>query len=256
MLPTPSATSSAFESWRLPVMPSAMTAERSDSIAPSIAMAKADGTRLRTRSNVSVPPCQGSIGGGGIGGMPSTTWPPTVAWKREPMVATENEGTYLCKIAVPSVSTPIASSGAGIFLMTFGSSRSSASVSAATAASESDAPCRASHSAATFSTYDSGIFGTGSANASLIWSVAITVAMPAVKPVVTGCGMNWMRRPSRANPIATRNTPAISPEISRPERPCFVTIGARMTMKAAVGPVTWYFDPPRTATIEPATMAV
>ena len=36
----------------------------------------------------------------------------------------------------------------------------------------------------------------------------MTVAMPAVKPVVTGCGMNWISRPSRATPIATSRKPA------------------------------------------------
>jgi hypothetical protein len=41
MLPSPRPTSSALGSCFLPVMPSAMTAERSDSIAPSIAIANA-----------------------------------------------------------------------------------------------------------------------------------------------------------------------------------------------------------------------
>ena len=37
------------------------------------------------------------------------------------------------------------------------------------------------------------------------WSVAMTTAMPAVKPVVTGWGMNWMSRPSRSAPIAMQD---------------------------------------------------
>ena len=34
------------------------------------------------------------------------------------------------------------------------------------------------------------------------------------------------------------------------------TIGARITTKAAVGPVTWNREPPRSGTKSPATMAV
>ena len=87
-------------------------------------------------------------------------------------------------------------------------------------------------------------------------SVAMTVAMPAVKPVVTGWGMNSMSRPRRIAPIATSRTPAMRPAVSSPERPYLVTIGARMTMNAAVGPVTWCFEPPSSATTKPATIAV
>ena len=91
---------------------------------------------------------------------------------------------------------------------------------------------------------------------SLIWSVAMTVAMPAVKPVVTGCGMNSMSLPRRASPITSRITPAISPAVRRPPMPYSREMGARMTMNAAVGPVTWCFDPPSSATMKPATIAV
>ena len=84
----------------------------------------------------------------------------------------------------------------------------------------------------------------------------MTVAMPAVKPVVTGWGMNWIRRPRRKRPIATSITPASSPEISRPARPYLAWMGARMTMKAAVGPLTCVREPPSSATTKPATMAV
>ena len=69
-------------------------------------------------------------------------------------------------------------------------------------------------------------------------SVAITVAMPAVKPVVTGWGMNSMSRPSRASPITIRMTPPSIPASSSPASPNCVKMGARMTMNAAVGPVT------------------
>ena len=45
MFPIPWATSSASGSWRWPVMPSATTADSRDSIAPSIAIANAEGRR-------------------------------------------------------------------------------------------------------------------------------------------------------------------------------------------------------------------
>ena len=97
---------------------------------------------------------------------------------------------------------------------------------------------------------------TWSPRTSFSCSVAITVAMPAVKPVVTGWGMNSTRRPRRAAPIATSSIPAMRPAVSSPERPKRDTIGARTTTKAAVGPVTWNFDPPVNAATVPATTAV
>ena len=84
----------------------------------------------------------------------------------------------------------------------------------------------------------------------------MTVAIPAVKPVVTGCGMNWISRPSRATPIANRRTPANSPAVSSPASPSRDTMGARITTNAAVGPVTWNFEPPASAVTMPATIAV
>ena len=102
----------------------------------------------------------------------------------------------------------------------------------------------------------SGMRPTWSPRTSFSCSVAITVAMPAVKPVVTGWGMNSTRRPRRAAPIATSSIPAMRPAVSSPERPKRDTIGARTTTKAAVGPVTWNFDPPVNAATVPATTAV
>ena len=84
----------------------------------------------------------------------------------------------------------------------------------------------------------------------------MTVPMPAVKPVVTGWGMNWMSRPSRKSPIAMRISPAIAPATRRPLIPKRDTMGARITTNAAVGPVTWKRDPPSKGTIAPATIAV
>ena len=147
-------------------------------------------------------------------------------------------------------------SGAGTRRVSFGTSKRRASVAAATPSSAQDPLARACQSAATFSTKVSGMRATSRPRTSLTWRVAITVAMPAVKPVVTGYGMNWMKRPRRAAPIATRRTPAMRPAVRSPEMPWRVTIGARITTNAAVGPVTWNFEPPASAATVPAMIAV
>ena len=90
----------------------------------------------------------------------------------------------------------------------------------------------------------------------MICRTAITVPMPAVNPAVTGCGMNWIRRPSRSRPIVTSKRPAMTPATRSPAIPKRTTMGARITTKAAVGPVTWNRDPPRSGTTMPATIAV
>ncbi len=94
-LPTPSAISSASGSCRVPAIPSAITADSSDSIPPSMATANAPDDRSRSvcHDSVSAPPPgpaarHGSIGNGGSDGTPCTTWPPTTAWNRLAIVAT------------------------------------------------------------------------------------------------------------------------------------------------------------------------
>ena len=64
------------------------------------------------------------------------------------------------------------------------------------------------------------------------------MAMPEVKPSVTGSGMYSISRPRRASPISSRNTPEISVATSRPARPNCCETGYRITTKAAVGPET------------------
>ena len=77
-------------------------------------------------------------------------------------------------------------------------------------------------------------------------------AMPAVKPTITGSGMKRMTAPSRASPISTSITPAISVAISSPLTPNCATTPARITMKAPVGPAIWIREPPSSATATPA----
>ena len=88
------------------------------------------------------------------------------------------------------------------------------------------------------------------------WRVPITTAMPAVKPVVTGYGTYSMNWPIRAAPMAKRIRPAARVARSSPPRPKRVAIGARTTTKAAVGPETWTGEPPSSAMMKPATIAV
>ncbi|MNW69253.1 hypothetical protein D3C74_482210 [compost metagenome] len=58
----------------------------------------------------------------------------------------------------------------------------------------------------------------------MICKVAITMAMPPVKPRVTEGGMYSMRRPRRAIPMATRKKPEMRVAISRPPTPnCWAT---------------------------------
>ncbi len=151
MLPRPSATSSAFGSCFLPVIASAMTAESSDSMAPSIAMASAGDMSSRTRARDMPPPAHGSMGSGGAGGMPAYSWPPMVEWNRDPIVATCSPGQARTSQVAPIETITMATSGAGTALVRRGHPSSSARVAAAIASSAHEASPRACQSAATFS---------------------------------------------------------------------------------------------------------
>jgi len=73
-------------------------------------------------------------------------------------------------------------------------------------------------------------------SASLICVVAMSRAMPFVKPTTTGRGMNFTAWPSPVTARNTRMTPAIIVTIIRPEGPCAAMMPATMTTKAPVGP--------------------
>src|SRR3989442_21137 len=92
MFATPCATSSMFERWRPPIMPSATTAERSDSIAPSRAIVNA-GAR-------SPGSCGGVTAGRAGAGRAAL-----IAPKREPIVSTrKRRSRTLAPPAAPSPS--------------------------------------------------------------------------------------------------------------------------------------------------------
>ena len=262
-LAMPSASSSASGSWRVPAMPSAITADSSDSMPPSIATANAPDSSAR-----SVREGELERRAARPAGVPRQhrqrrqrrhavdDAPADVAWKRSAIVATACPGKKCPSAAASSAAIGSATSGAGTRFTRRGIRSSIASVAAATTSSASEALPRASHIAASRSKKCAGLRASCRPKTSLSCSVAMTVAMPAVKPVVTGCGMNSMNRPRRARPIAIRMSPPIAPESSRPASPNFVKIGASTTMNAAVGPVTCVREPPSAATSAPATIDV
>jgi hypothetical protein len=156
MLPTPCASSSASGSWRVRAMPSATTAERSDSMAPSMATAKAPGRmarRVASENSSGTPPgpgcSQGRRGRGGSCGMPGITWPPTTVLKRVAMVASETPGTSAPMASASRAATGRAMMGPGIRLLKRGQRRSRAKVVAPTTSSQGEKVPRASHMAIT-----------------------------------------------------------------------------------------------------------
>ena len=89
ILAKPCATSSQFERWRRPVMPSATTADSSDSIAPSSVKATASGSTAFINS-MSKP---GSVGSGSDCGMPPKRVPMVSAGRPNTAAATEAAAT-------------------------------------------------------------------------------------------------------------------------------------------------------------------
>ncbi len=57
---------------------------------------------------------------------------------------------------------------------------------------------------------------------SLSWLVAMTTAMPIVKPSMTDSGISRISRPAPNIPPITSNMPAIMVAISSPSKPCLV----------------------------------
>ncbi len=122
--------------------------------------------------------------------------------------------------AAPSTAaTGMAMSGAGTRRVSFGTPTSNASVAAAMISSLTCAVPRACHMAAIRPKKDAGAPPRVRPRTSFSCNVAMTTAMPAVKPLVTGYGMNSMSWPRRATPIAISMRPPISPETSSPARP-------------------------------------
>ena len=91
---------------------------------------------------------------------------------------------------------------------------------------------------------------------SLIWLAKMITAMPAVKPTVTGKGMNLMKVPSLRKPTTARKMPDRKVARISPSMPCCATVAATSTMKAPAGPPIWKREPPSSETMKPPTAAV
>lgn len=80
--------------------------------------------------------------------------------------------------------------------------------------------------------------------------------MPAVKPVMTGSGMNLMIVPIRVSPSASSISPAMNVATCRPSMPYRAVIPDRITTNAPVGPAICSRLPPNAETSRPAKIAV
>ncbi len=219
-------------------MPSATTADSSDSMAPNMATAKALGSSIRTVPRLrpmvwpSTPGAlQGHMKEGSTWGMPATRCPFTMVWKRLPMVSTSKPGIQRPRTQAATAAAGRARSGAGIFRRIFGRRtrrrlgsrgiRRMARVPRLMSSSQGEIVCQARPMAPSRSMKWSGTWSSFRPSRSLIWRTAITVAMPEVKPVVTGNGMNSMSFPMRSRPMPMSKSPASRPDMSRPESPNF-----------------------------------
>ena len=199
MLPSPRPMSSASGSCRVPVMPSATTAESSDSMAPSIAIAKAAGRSSRNVASVEPPafPRAARAAAAGVGcrhDSPVDHGAESVGrwWRRA-------DRERACRASTaPPATAPIASSGAGNASPSARGNREQEAERwrRRRRSSVSDAFRVPSRAPPPCSGRLSGMWRPCSPSASFSCRTAITTAIPAVKPVVTGYGMNSIRRPS------------------------------------------------------------
>src|SRR5579862_47961 len=174
MLATPWAPSSQLERWRRPVMPSATTADNSDSIAPNSAMAKASGRIACSFPRLNV----GSDGAGSERGM-APNWEEMVATSRWRPMATAEAAT-----------TAMRNDGqAGRKRLT---TRMTAADNIAIATVAQLSVGRAAQMALNLGSSSEGSCAIVSPSRSLIWLAAMITAMPAVNPTVTGNGMYLM----------------------------------------------------------------
>ena len=90
---------------------------------------------------------------------------------------------------------------------------------------------------------------------SRICVLAISTAMPFVKPTTTGRGMNFTAEPMPVRPMTTSITPAIIVHMNRPSTPYFATMPATTTTNAPVGPAICTREPPSAETMKPVTTA-
>src|SRR6266851_2061320 len=90
---------------------------------------------------------------------------------------------------------------------------------------------------------------------SRICVLAMRMAIPFVKPTMTGRGKYLTAVPMPVTPSKTRRTPAIMVQVKSPSMPYFATIPETTTTNAPVGPPICVFDPPSAEIKNPVTMA-
>jgi hypothetical protein len=125
-LAMPCATSSMLDRWRPPIIPSATTADSSDSIAPSVAMVNAGPTRSRTSPSVS----EGITGAGKAA---------EISPKRLPMVSTSRPSRWTAAVV-----TTRATKGEGTRWLTRGQSSTMPRVASVTPIAAGSTVCRCS----------------------------------------------------------------------------------------------------------------
>ena len=169
MLATPWATSSQLDRWRRPVMPSATTAESSDSMAPSSAKDRASGRTACILARLMA----GRLGAGSIDGMPPKRVPIVSTGKPKAQAATDVATTAISMPGQcgrhrfsPAIRPIVAKASATVAGLTVPKAGASASILAIS--SPGSLPCSVSP------------------NSSLIWLAKMMTAMPAVNPTVTG----------------------------------------------------------------------
>jgi hypothetical protein len=165
----PCATSSQFERWRRPVMPSATVAESKDSMAPSKAKANASGRTAAILARLKA----GSAGAGRPAGTPP---------KREPIVSIGKPKSAAATLAAATEIRIAGAPGAARRRPTM-----SAIVSAAIPAAYGLKVESASAAARAVSTAPvCAPAASVRPKRSPIWLAKMMTAMPAVKPMVTG----------------------------------------------------------------------
>ena len=219
-------------------MPSATTAESSDSIEPSSVKDSAAGSTAMIRSSDS----SGRRGMGSDDGMPPNF---------VPMVAIGRS-----RSAVTNAAAPTAISMPGQCGRTRRRPTITAMVPSDSATAAGVMVARAAQSAGSFSSSSPGSSVRLRPSNSRIWLAKMITAMPAVKPTVTGKGMNLMKVPSRSSPASAIISPDRKVARISPSMPCRATVAATRTMNAPAGPPIWNREPPRNDTRNPPTMAV
>ena len=199
-------------------MPSATTADSSDSIAPNSVNDTAAGKTCCSFSSEK----SGNCGCGRPDGMPPN---------------------WLEMVAIGKLNTaqaPDASATATSIAGQRGCHRRSATmariVPAATAAALGETVPRTPHSANSFCSNGPGSCGKFRPKSGFIWLAKMITAMPPVKPTVTGKGMNLMKLPSRSIPRAASITPERNVASITPDMPCCAAVAETNTIKAPAGP--------------------